>query len=258
MAKRALKRHVQQTLHFPDKNGQRRGGKRRGAGRPKKGLRASEKHQTRERFKRGVPLHVVLRAATVIGRLRTRHIYMAVREAMITAFRRDDFHIVHLSIQANHIHMLVEATDWLALARGMQGFQISAAKHINAALSKRGATRRQGSVFPDRYYVETIASRRQARHSLAYVLNNWRRHGEHRGPLARTWKIDPFSSGDSFDGWRELEDSPVMWKTRASYKSLPVWRPTTWLLRIGWRMYGLVGAYEIPGPRASCTGRARA
>jgi REP element-mobilizing transposase RayT len=256
MARRARKRHVQQAIRFPDKNGQWRGGKRRGAGRPKKGRRASEKHQTRERFKSSVPLHVVLRAAAIIGRLRKRDIYMALREAMITAFHRDDFRIVHVSIQDNHIHLLVEATNWLALARGMQGFQISAAKYINAALSKRCNVRRTGTVFPDRYHMETITSRRQARHALAYVLNNWRHHGEHRAPNARTWKIDPFSSGDSFDGWRELEDSPVLWKTRDSYKSLPVWRPKTWLLREGWRMYGLIGATEIPGPKATPRGTA--
>ena len=43
---RARKVHVQLSLLALDKNGQRRGGKRRGAGRPKKGLRASERHKT--------------------------------------------------------------------------------------------------------------------------------------------------------------------------------------------------------------------
>jgi REP element-mobilizing transposase RayT len=253
MARRARKRHVQQAIRFPDKNGQWRGGKRPGAGRPKSGERASEKHHKRERFKAHQPQHVSVRVAKAVGRLRKRHIYMAVREAMITAFGRDDFRIVHLSIQGNHIHLLVEAKDWRALARGMQGFLISAARHINAELSKRCGQPRSGCVFPDRYHSETITNRRQARHSLAYVLNNWRRHKEHLAPMARTWKIDPFSSGDSFDGWRELENSPVLWKTRDTYKALPVWRPKTWLLREGWRMYGLIGATEIPGPRPTAT-----
>ncbi len=249
VARRARKRHVQQAIRFPDKNGQWRGGKRRGAGRPKRGEHASEKHQRRQRFKSHQPQHVAVRASKAVGRLRKRHLYMAVREAMITAFRRADFRIVHASIQANHIHLIVEANDWRALARGMQGFQISAARHINAELSKRCGRRRTGSVFPDRYHTETITNRRQARHSLAYVLNNWRRHKEDRAPMARSWKIDPFSSGDSFDGWRELEHSHVLWKTRDTYKALPVWRPKTWLLRVGWRLYGLIGATEIPSSR---------
>ena len=29
------------------------------------------------------------------------------------------------------------------------------------------------------------------------------------------------------------------------------WRPRTWLLSEGWRRYGLVSVYEVPGPRAS-------
>src|SRR5215467_4339477 len=250
MAKRARKRHVQQEIRFPDKNGQWRGGKRRGAGRPAKGPRPSESHQRRQRFRKSDPLHVVLRATRAVGRLRKRDIYLAVREATLVSFRRDNFRIVHLSIQHNHVHLLVEADDVNALARGMQSFQISAAKHINAAISKRHGQRRTGCVFPDRYHVEVITSRRGARHALAYVLNNWRRHGEHRAAVARTWKIDPFSSGDSFDGWRELAESPVMWKTPKTYLGMPVWRPRTWLLREGWRMYGLVGATEIPGPKA--------
>jgi hypothetical protein len=44
------------------------------------------------------------------------------------------------------VHLLVEAKDKAALARGMQGFQISAAKQLNRAISKRRpGPRRRGS-----------------------------------------------------------------------------------------------------------------
>jgi hypothetical protein len=95
-----------------------------------------------------------------------------------------------------------------SLARGMQGFRVSAARHLNRA------AKRSGNVFPDRYHATIIGSRRQARHALAYVLNNWRRHGE----------------------------------DRARYQTLPVWLPRTWLLSEGWRRYGLVRAREVPAP----------
>jgi hypothetical protein len=49
-------------------------------------------------------------------------------------------------------HLLVEAGSRTALARGMQGFEISAAKHLNAAVSKARGRRRRGAVFPDRYH----------------------------------------------------------------------------------------------------------
>ena len=46
-----------------------------------------------------------------------------------------NFRIVHLSIQRTHVHLLVEANSKGNSRRGMQGFQISAAKHLNAAFT---------------------------------------------------------------------------------------------------------------------------
>ena len=119
----------------------------------------------------------------------------------------EDVRIVHLSIQRTHVHLLVEATNKTALARGMKAFQISAAKLINAAVSVRGARRRRGQVFTDRYHAELIESPRQARRALAYVLNNWRKHREDRGVRQRRWLVDPFSSGISFGGWKSSSTS---------------------------------------------------
>ena len=111
--------------------------------------------------------------------------------------------------------------------------------------------RRKGQVFADRYHVEIIRTPRHARNALTYVLNNWRKHREHRAAFARTWLIDPFSTGWSFDGWKEREDQPFVWKLRASYEPIMSWRPRTWLLAEGWRRHGLVSVHEVPGPRAS-------
>ena len=55
---RARKRHVQQELRYRDKNGQRRGGKRKGAGRPKSGVFASQPHKRRPRLKASEPVQV--------------------------------------------------------------------------------------------------------------------------------------------------------------------------------------------------------
>src|SRR5262245_61539807 len=156
-----------------------RGGKRRGAGRPPKGKRAGAPHKKRPFLHERYPVHVVLRVVGAVGNLRRRCVYQAVREATLTTAWREDFRIVHLSIQRNHIHLLVEAKHKQALASGMQGFQISAAKHLNAAISKgKPGPRRRGVVFPDRYHAQIITSPRQARHALSYVMNNWRKHQE--------------------------------------------------------------------------------
>src|SRR4029079_10068870 len=109
--------------------------------------------------------------------------------------------IVHLSIQSNHLHLIVEAEHKTALAKGMQAFQISAAKQINQIISKRRGVRRRGRVFSERYHARALKSPRSVRNAVAYVLNNWRRHREDRAELARTWGVDPYSSGVYFNGW---------------------------------------------------------
>jgi REP element-mobilizing transposase RayT len=161
---RARKRHVQQELF-------RRGGKRRGAGRKPNGARARERHEARPEFRSYHALHVVMRIAPGVGSLRRRRMYKAMRDATITAALRERFRIVHISLQRTHVHMIVEAEDKAALARGMQGFQISAARHINTPLGD-GVRRRSGKVFADRYHVEVITSPTRARYTLSYVRFN--------------------------------------------------------------------------------------
>src|SRR5438874_806035 len=113
-----------------------RGGKRLGAGRKHQGRRASSPHRVRPELVARHPVHVVLRVIGAVGNLRRRFTYKAIREATLTTALREDFRIVHLSIQRTHLHLIVEADNKSALALGMQGFQISAAKHLNAAISR--------------------------------------------------------------------------------------------------------------------------
>jgi REP element-mobilizing transposase RayT len=232
--------------------------KKRPVGRPRKGPFAGAPHKRRPELDRRRPVHVVLRVVRAVGSLRKRFMYSALREATIAVAMRElnekengAFRIVHISIQRDHVHLIVEADNKTALSRGMQSFQISAAKHINRAFSvKCGLSeRRRGSVFPDRFHQEIITTRKQARHTLAYVLNNWRKHREDRGELARAWNVDPFSTGALFGGWKALEGQPLRWSLRETYQPLVVYFPKTWLLYEGWRMYGLIGFDEVPGER---------
>ena len=266
-----MKRHVQQELRWANKAGDLRGRKREANPRGKHAIgrrkerRARMPHRTRPAFEARKPIHITIRVDEVIGRLRTRDAYMAIREAAITVMKREDFRIVHLSIEGTHIHLLVEADHRDALSRGMRAFEGSAAKHLNAAFSKTGgwwerkraarlghalSKRRKGRVFSDRYHETFIKNPKQARHALAYVLNNWRRHREDRGERARGWLIDPFATGWAFDGWRERADTPFAWKLRETYQPIPVRMPRSWLLSTGWRRYGLVSTSEVPGPKA--------
>ena len=103
-------------------------------------------------------------------------------------------------------------------------------------------------MFPDRYHAQIIRTPRQARHALAYVLNNWRKHGENRLAIAKDWPIDPFSSAPSFRGWSDVDASSLGWPP--TYEPLPVWEPKTWLLREGWKKHGLISSKEVPSHEA--------
>lgn len=184
-------------------------------------------------------MHIVLRARVVVGRLRRQTIYDAIREALQRNAGRVAFRIVHLSIQHNHLHLLVEADDRLALSRGIQAFAISAAKQINKGLG------RTGKVFEFRFHETTITSPAQARHALAYVLNNWRRHREHlTTPGAENALLDPYSSAIAFENWAGVG----RFSTPPGYQPLPVATPKSWLLREGWKRHGDLDPLEVPGP----------
>jgi REP element-mobilizing transposase RayT len=238
---------VQLGLFEPDR---KRGGKRPGAGRPPQGKRSSEPHKQRPTLKARHPVHVVLRTVRAVGNLRRRSVYQAIREATLTTARREDFRIIHVSLQRTHVHLIIEADNKDALARGMQGFLISAAKHLNAAISKgRPGPRRQGTVFPDRYHAEIIRSPTQARHTLSYVMNNWRKHEEDRVAPMSSWTIDWFSTAAMFPGWAEYGDEPFLWRGPPTYDPLVVYQPRTWLLREGWKKAGAISCHDTPSAR---------
>jgi hypothetical protein len=137
------------------------GGARAGAGRPPRGPIASAPHKRRPalppayatarsrtrgdaHLSRAATVHVTAYVTRDLGAPRVR---AAIERALARSHARTDFRIVALAFQRSRLDLIVEATDRLALARGMQGFQVSAARHINTA------TRRRGTVFPDRYRV---------------------------------------------------------------------------------------------------------
>jgi REP element-mobilizing transposase RayT len=213
------------------------GGKRKGAGRPQVNARKSEPHRVRTPINWNKPVHVSLRVVKDVGRLRRLDRYAVIRKCLVLLLDRTDFRVIHVSIQSNHIHLIIEAASATALARGLQAFQISAARRLNAELGRRG------TVFPDRYHATVITSRRGARNALAYVLNNWRRHREDLMRDVEDWLVDEFSSGVYFDGWKERFNLNLA----DDYEPLPVVHPESWLLRIGWKKYGAISIHELPG-----------
>ncbi|MFT3696527.1 MAG: transposase [Kofleriaceae bacterium] len=258
---RALKKHVQQSFGIYskplDKNGQlrgaRKGEKRKHVGRPKRGKRASERHKLRADLQASYPLHVVVRVREDVQPLRRPTLFRAIRRATYVVAKHADMRIAELSIQDTHIHLVVETANKTALAKGMQAFGVSAARNINKALfalaSKNDpkAVKRRGSVIADRSHASVLKTPRQVRNCLAYVLGNWRHHNVDRGRAA-SWSVDPYSSGMTFEGWRESTKSMRFPEVPAWYLSLIVGVPRTWLLSRGWMKSGSISCYEIPEP----------
>jgi REP element-mobilizing transposase RayT len=175
-------------------------------------------------------LHVRLRVRDDVPRLRRARLATAIRRALVGGCKKDGFRICEFSVQSNHIHLVCEADNHEALARGMQGFGVRAAKAINKALG------RKGSVFAERYAVTVVSSARQVRNTLCYVLHNARRHG------ARMEGADAFSSARYFTGWSRATELPPP----DPDESWPVAPAQSDLLRSRWRYLGLIDPDEMP------------
>jgi REP element-mobilizing transposase RayT len=117
-------------------------------------------------------------------------VYAALQDAIALA-QRPDFRVVHFSVQGNHVHFIVEATDNAALSRGMKGLSVRLARAYNRRRSRRG------TVWSGRYHARELTSPRQVRRVLVYVLQNWKK--------ARPWEraLDDKSSSAWFSGWDE-------------------------------------------------------
>jgi len=212
------------------------GGKRAGAGRPRLKRRANVPRRTRPALLPRHPTHVTLRLLRSAAGLRRSRLYRQLRAVMRHANARPNVRICHFTIQGDHVHLICEAADRLALARGIQVFASMAARRLNKLRGTRGP------VFADRYHARALKTPTEVRHALCYVLNNWRHHNrDHR------WPFDPFSSGALFDGWADATAEPrPAWLDPE--EPIPIARPRTWLLREGWvRGGGAIATREVPG-----------
>jgi REP element-mobilizing transposase RayT len=212
-----------------------RGGKRPNAGRKRsREFRYDPSHAARPALSFKHPVHAMLRTLPHMPRLRQRAAYEAIRTALVHFLDGEDFRVVHVSIQANHLHLIVEAIDKRALRRGMQRLAIRAARALNEAFGLAG------KVFAFRYQAKQIKTASYARNAIAYVLNNWRRHGEDRRRDMMSMPIDWFSSAVSFTGWSQhMQYDPP--------DPLPVSQPRTRLLQFDWQWHGLIDPFEVPG-----------
>ena len=208
------------------------GGRREGAG-AKRNPRSGVSHLQRE-DPEGRPLHVTVKLRRGLPRLRNKKAYRLLRDAFVKGCDRFGFRLCQYSVQNNHLHLIVEGEDRVAISRGMQGLLVRIAKGLNRVWGRRG------KVFADRYHGRVLKDDLQLRRALAYVLNNARRHG-----LKLKWPVDLFSSAPWFAGWT----------THRSYDHLvadvpiPIADPLPRSHWKAWTLYSRIRPGEVPGPK---------
>jgi hypothetical protein len=177
------------------------------------------------------PAHVTVKVRAGIPSLRSVQVVREVERSFSGACDRGDFRLVHYTLLRNHAHLVIEAANAAALARGMKAIGSRLARAVNRVFGLRGP------VLLERFHLRVLRTPLEVRRALAYVLLNARRHA----PTARRPStIDPASSGRWFDGWRRRIAG-------AEPADGPVARPMSWLLRSGWRRHGLLDPDETPG-----------
>jgi putative transposase len=147
----------------------KRGGARPGAGRPRSPNRRIP-HTGRDPFRKTQPCHVTLRVRRGLQSLRLGHVLRAIEETFRRGRAREDFRLVHYSIQGNHAHLVVEADGPEALGRGMKSIASRFALAVNRSL------KRHGPVLYDRYHFRVMKTPTDVRNVLRYVLLNGRKH----------------------------------------------------------------------------------
>jgi hypothetical protein len=210
------------------------GGAREGAGR-KPAVRPRVLHRRRVEFPGRLPGLVTIRVRKDVPSLRIARLVGALERGFRHGAERGDFRVVHYSMQHDHVHLLVEAEGARALASGMKSVTTRLARAVNRIHFRRGP------VVDGRFHHRALATPREVRSALAYVLMNSRKHAAARGEAlaARARTLDPASSGRWFEGWSEPQAPPADRPAVAEAR--------TWLLRAGWQRHGLIRTDEIPG-----------
>jgi putative transposase len=136
--------------------------------------------------------------------LRSSRRFAVIRRNFKVLLDRQSFRLVKFSVLGNHLHLIVEADDSVALSRGMQSLGTRLARALNKMLG------REGTLFEDHYHSHLLKTPTEVANALDYVQTNARKH---YGKI----EIDYFSSEHA--EWRDLLAVPV-----------------SWLLDVGWKL----------------------
>jgi len=185
------------------------GGKRPRAGRKRQGPRPLVPHRPRAPLRPGWGVHVTVRVLDHVWNLRARRSFAVISACFERGKDRFGCRLIAFSVQGNHLHLLMEATDTVALRRAISGLMIRIAKGLNRLMG------RHGKVFADHYHSRVLRTPTEAARARSYVLGNFAHHATQNGRCIDDTNPDPLSSAAA--------GSPL------------VVAPRSWLMSVGWK-----------------------
>ncbi|MBC7712718.1 MAG: transposase [Rhizobacter sp.] len=152
----------------------------KGAGRKAihdKGIR----HIEREAIKKDTVLHLTLKITREKAALKNKMILKCLHHSIKKA-RGLGLKVIQYTLEYDHIHLLVEASDKVQLGIGMQSLGISLSKGINKIKAQKG------KVFKNRYHFRKLSTPKEIKNVLNYILGNGIKHKE------TTSIVNPYNS----------------------------------------------------------------
>ncbi|MFA6238714.1 MAG: transposase [Bacteriovorax sp.] len=140
----------------------------KGAGRPAihdRGIR----HIARDEINRPTPLHLTIKIERPKAGLKNKSILKVLHRSIKKA-RMAGIRIIHYTLEFDHVHLLVEASDKLSTSKGMQSFGITLSKGINKIKAMKGR------VFKTRYHFRKLKTPGEIKNVLNYILGNSIKH----------------------------------------------------------------------------------
>lgn len=150
-----------------------KGGRRPGSGR-KRIHSVGVAHRKREKVSAQHPIHINFKVKAFI---KNKTCLKILKRAIKNA-RSHGLRVIHFSLQSNHVHLLIEATDNAILTRGMRSLTITFAKGVN-----------KGRIQMERYHTHILKTLRETRNAFHYVVLNEAKHAQ----LKRAY-VDRYSS----------------------------------------------------------------
>lgn len=139
------------------------------------------RHTKRLIFNLPSAFHITIKVKENKADIKNKNILKSLHHAIKRA-RLQGIRVLHFTLEYNHVHLVLEASNHKELHKGMQAFGISFAKKINKQKHLNG------TVYKNRYHQRLLKTRSEFKNAIQYVFSNGLKH---KRALS---KLDPYNS----------------------------------------------------------------